>query len=328
MSNHKKIIFVFTKDRPKVFGETLSQLKNFDDSVIIIDDSFYESNQKSNRELLKHVPNAIYYGKNEFNESEITHNLMSNGFNSIYRQLGNEEWNLGYARNYALFLSKIYNANKALFIDDDIVIPKEEIIINSFKLLERFNFVGATIGGMIDDSLLGYISNELGLIDTYERTLSGGFLAFNPNKIKFPFLNIYNEDWIWLFLHSHEEKYLQPECVIQKNTNPYIGYEKKILFQEYGEIFIKGILIAKGKSNFEILPSKSFWENVIQERKVYLSALYDFAKISNKKDLQTMIKWLLQNYSQYESIYFSEKFRDFLNNKQKFEKEIQLNTNQ
>ena len=328
MSNHKKVIFVFTKDKPKVFGETLSQLKNFDDRVIIIDDSFYESNQKSNRELLKHVPNAIYYGKNEFNESEITHNLMSNGFNFIYRQLGNEEWNLGYARNYALFLSKIYNANKVLFIDDDIVIPKEEIIINSFKLLEQFNFVGATIAGMIDDSLLGHISNELGLIDTYERTLSGGFLAFNPKKIRFPFLNIYNEDWIWLFLHSHEEKYLQLEFVIQKKTNPYIGYENKILFQEYGEIFIKGILIAKGKSNFEILPSKSFWENVIQERKVYLSELYDFAKISNRKDLQTMIKWLLQNYFQYESIYFSEKFRDFLNNKQKFEKHIQFNINQ
>ena len=328
MSNDKKIIFVFTKDRPLILKDTLSQIINTDISMFIIDDSFHESNQKNNRELLKHIPNGIYSGKKEFNEFAISHNLVLNGFSSVYRELGNKEWNLGYARNYALFLSQIYNANKVLFIDDDIEIPNEKIIVNSFELLEQFNFVGASIGGMIDDSLLGYISNDLGLIDNDERTLSGGFLAFNRKKIRFPFLNIYNEDWIWLFLHSNDEKYLQTECVIQKNTNPYIGYENKILFQEYGEIFIKGILLAKRKSNFELLSSKSFWENVIQERKVYLSELYDFANISNQKDFQTMIKWLLQNYSQYESCYFSKKIRDLLNIKQKFEKHIQLNINQ
>ena len=328
MPNDKKIIFVFTRDRPLVLEDTLSQLKNTIYSVIIIDDSFHESNQNNNRKLLKNVPNGIYYGKNEFDESALSHNLVSFELNTVYRQLGNKEWNLGYARNYALFLSQIHNASKVLFIDDDIVIPKEEIINNSFELLERFNFVGASIGGMIDDSLLGYISNDLGLIDNDERTLSGGFLAFNRKKIRFPFLNIYNEDWIWLFLHSHDEKHIQSQCVIQKNTNPYIGYENKILFQEYGEIFIKGILIAKRKSNFQLLSSKIFWDNVIKERNVYLSELYDFAKISNQKDFQTMIEWLLQNYPKYESFYFSEKYRNLLNIKQKFEKHIQLNINQ
>jgi hypothetical protein len=327
MPDDKKIIFVFTRDRPLVLEDTLSQLKNTIYSVFIIDDSFHESNQNNNRELLKHIPNGIYYGKNEFNNSSISHNLISSGYNSVYRQLGNKEWNLGYARNYALFLSHIHNANKVLFIDDDIVIPKEEIIINSFELLEQFNFVGASIGGMFDDSLLGYISTDLGLIDNDERTLSGGFLAFNRKAIRFPFLNIYNEDWIWLFLHSDDEKYLQTECVIQKNTNPYIGYENKILFQEYGEIFIIGILMAKRKSNFELLSSKSLWENVIQKRKVYLLELYNFAKRSNQKDFPIMIKWLLQNYSQYESSYFSEKFLYLENIKQKFEKQIQINTN-
>ena len=220
MPNDKKIIFVFTKDRPIILEETLNQLKKITDGVFIIDDSFHESNQKDNRELLKHIPNGIYYGKNEFDESALSYDLVSYEFNSVYRQLGNKDWNLGYARNYALFLSQIHNASKVLFIDDDIVIPKEEIINNSFELLEQFNFVGASIGGMIDDSLLGYISNDLGLIDNDERTLSGGFLAFNRKAIRFPFLNIYNEDWIWLFLHSDDEKSLQTEYVLQKITNP------------------------------------------------------------------------------------------------------------
>lgn len=310
MPNDKKLIFIFTRDRPLVLEYTLSRLKNIIYSVCIVDDSFHESNQNTNRELLKHTPNGIYYGKNEYNDSAISYNLASNGLNSVYRQLGNKEWNLGYARNYALLLSQIHNANKVLFIDDDIVITKEEIINNSFGLLEQYNFVGTSIGGMLDDSLLGYISTDLGLIDNNERTLSGGFLAFNRKIIRFPFLNIYNEDWIWLFLHTDDEKFLQKECVIQNNTDPFIGYENKILFQEYGEIFINGILMAKKKSNFELMSSKPFWENVIQERKVYLLELCNFAKRSNHKDFLTMIKWLLQNYSQYESSFFLGKFLD------------------
>jgi len=269
--------------------------------------------------VLKLLPNANYYGKSEFIESAILHNLESQKYNSIYKQLGDAEWNLGYARNYALFLSKIHNAYKVLFMDDDIVIPKEEIINNSFSLLEQFDFVGTNIGGMIDDSILGHISNDIGFKDTDERNMSGGFLAFNPKRIRFPFLNIYNEDWIWLFLHSNEEKYLQPDFVIQKYSDPYFDYENKILFQEYGEIIISGILLAKEKENFELLTLKIFWESVIGERKFYISKLYELAKISKRKDLTVMIKWLLQNYSQYGSCYFSECFNDYLNVKQKFE---------
>jgi hypothetical protein len=318
MTIGKDLIFIFTKDRPEVLKETLIHLKNLTNQLLIIDDSYYEYNQTNNRELLSLFPNAIYYGKCEFDETAKSYNIGSTKYKSVFRQLGNAEWNLGYARNYALFLTRINNADKVLFMDDDIIIPNTEIVHNSFNLLEKFDFVGANIGGMIDDSIIGRISDDMGLIDNDERAFSGGFLAFNPKKIKHPFLNIYNEDWIWLFLHSNENKYLQSECVLQNYSNPYLGFNEKILFQEYGEIVISGILVAKEKVKFELLTSKLFWESIVIERKSYLSKLYELAILSNKDEFTTMINWLLQNYSKCETYNYSELIFNYLNDKETF----------
>lgn len=309
----KEIIFIFTKDRPNVLKETLDHLKNFTDRLFIIDDSFYELNQRSNRELISFFPNAIYSGKYEFDESIRLCNIDLNKSKSIYRQLGNAEWNLGFARNYALLLTRINNIERVLFMDDDIIIPNNDIIISSFNLLEKYDFIGTNIGGMVDDSILGHISTDLGLIDDFERAFSGGFLAFNSKIVKLPFLNIYNEDWIWLFLHSNEKKHLQPKCVIQNYFNPYEKFKEKIIFQEYGEIIVTGIVLAKKEGDLELLMSNVFWERVIIERKGYVMELYEFAKISNKTNIVAMIDWLLQNCFKFESEFFSECFNDYLN---------------
>lgn len=314
----KELIFIFTKDRPEVLKETLIHLKSFNIQLFIIDDSYYEDNQTNNRELLSLFPNAIYYGKSEFEESANSYNIDSTKYKSVFRQLGNAEWNLGFARNYALFLTRINNFDKVLFMDDDIIIPNTEVVHNSFNLLEKYDFVGTNIGGMIDDSIIGRISNDMGLIDNDERAFSGGFLAFNPKTVKYPFVNIYNEDWIWLFLHTKENKYLQSGCVIQNYSNPFLGFNEKILFQEYGEIVISGILVAKDKVKFELLTSNLFWESIVIERKSFLSKLYELAILSNKDEFSTIINWLLQYYSKYESYNYSEFILNYLNDSETF----------
>lgn len=308
-----EIIFIFTKDSPDQLKVSLNHLTNLSIRLFIIDDSFQKLNQAKNKELSSTYSNVLYYGKNEFDETVKTSVIDLNENGLVFRQLGNNEWNLGYARNFALLISKINNANKVLFLDDDIIIPNTEIVFNTFKLLDQYDFVGANIIGMIDDSIMGHISNDLELIDTDERTLSGGFLAFNFKKIKHPFINVYNEDWIWLFFHSNETKFLQSEGVFQNDYNPYLGYKEKILFQEIGEIIITGILSLNRYDSRTFTSSDVFWINIIKERRNYLIELYEIAVNLANNEIIEMINLVINYLDKINSQFFLELFLDYFN---------------
>jgi hypothetical protein len=129
-----------------------------------------------------------------------------------------------------------------------------------------------------------------------------------------PFINIYNEDWIWLFLHLNEKKYLQTESVEQKYSNPYINYKEKITFQEFGEIIIIGILKLKEKQNFNFMTSDVFWTKILDERKIYLTELYNIAAAQNKIEILEIIRWLQENYGQFDSLIFTELFNNYFKN--------------
>lgn len=316
--NLKEAIFIFTKDRPDVLTKTLSYINNLAIRKYIIDDSFQEINQAANKKLTSIHSNIFYCGQNEYDEFIRLYNIDTDKFKSILRKVGTSEWNLGYARNFALLFSKAIDVYKALFVDDDIAILDISLIFNTFSLLENYNFVGANIDGMTDDSIIGFISQDLGIINDNERTLSGGFLAFKPQKIRMPFINVYNEDWIWLLLHSNEDKHLQKNSVFQNMSNPYFDFKDKIIFQEIGEIIFTGISMLNEKKEFRFLISDVFWEKVLNKRKIYLTKLYNNAAIKKKRDLMEMIKWVQDYYKEIDNHIFSELFDNYNNDKLTF----------
>jgi hypothetical protein len=171
-------IFIFTKDRPDVLKKTLDSIADLSIRKYVMDDSFQEMNQIHNKELTAIFCDVLYNGKHEYDYFVKSKNIIVEKYRFILRQIGNSEWNLGYSRNFALLFSKAIGIDKALFIDDDITVHNINLVSSSFKLLEKYDFVGANITGIDDDSIIGHIQmNWVLLIMMRERYQEGFYLS-------------------------------------------------------------------------------------------------------------------------------------------------------
>jgi hypothetical protein len=311
--SNKKGIFIFTRNRLETLNRALNSIQNVPYSKYIIDDSTTTENQTSVLELCSSFPDCVYLGKQEFDQFIVQHNIEFPKFDFLLRKVGNSEWNLGYARNFALLYAKSIALEKVLFTDDDIQVPKLELIEELFQAIESYQFVGANILGLVDDSVLGHIATDLGIIN--ERMLSGGFMVFNPNKIDHFFLNNYNEDWIWLFLQLKEIQYLQTGEVFQELTDPLDNYTVKVMFQEFGEIALDGILYLYEKDSYDMLTQTMFWERMIRERREYLDLLLDESVKKGNKQYREIIEHIKSNSQNLHPVVFQNLFEKYFRDK-------------
>jgi hypothetical protein len=309
-------IFIFTKDRPDKLKSGLSSVSNIDYQIFVIDDSTMETNRLINRQLLN-KKNQIYLGKDRYNEFLYRHRIDMPGFSFLLRPPGSKDWNLGYARNFALLFSKSLSLENVLFMDDDIQVSSLDVVKILFEALKSFKFTGAHISGLVDDSVLGHIATDLDIHN--ERMLSGGFMAFNPNAISDYFLNIYNEDWIWLFLQLKEEKYLQTKEVIQELKNPLEEYESKIVFQEFGEIALDGILDLYNDPSNEALSDIIFWERIFNERDEYLKKLIRVSTINGFTNYIQIVTYVQSNSKHFRPLDFKTLFEEYFNKRNAFQ---------
>ncbi|RYE56063.1 MAG: hypothetical protein EOP48_08820, partial [Sphingobacteriales bacterium] len=276
--NNRLAIFIFTKDRPGTLKRTLASIESVPYSKFIIDDSTNCDNQRSVFKLCEQYTKCHYLGREQFRIFVFQNKIQFPKFNFLLRELGSTEWNLGYARNFALLYSKSIHSDKVLFMDDDIQVLDLKVIEDLLHRINQFQFVGANITGLVDDSILGHIATDLGIFN--ETMLSGGFMIFDPRTIDQYFLNNYNEDWIWLFLQLRGREYLHIGEVFQELSNQHDS-EEKILFQEYGEIALDGILDLFKEKSYDSLIEVSFWLRILSERKEYLNLLSEKAKEKN-----------------------------------------------
>lgn len=284
------VIFIFTKERPLYLVKSIEKIDKIKYKIHIIDDSYTFEAIKQNKLVANSISNLIYLGKSEYKK-------FYNVRNSI--DFGSQSWNLGNCRNFALDYAKINNYNKVLFCDDDITVEKPQDYDYGFKILKD-NFVSYNLSGMKDDSIIGHIATSLNVVDD-DKFLSGGFLYFEPQKIKHRFLNIYNEDWILQMIESDKKIVLSEKKVFHAKFDPFQNYKQKILFQEYGEIFVSGLF----KKELNIDPSNEhFWNTVIEERKNYINFIDDLAIRNKQHKLSEIIKYLKANYYIYKPVFF------------------------
>jgi len=255
---------MFTKNRPEILSKTLSQLTNIDIPVIVLDDSTNNETKQIVDNIAKKGNNIYYQSKHE--QQILLRKITKLGFSldHFIKPLGTNGWTLGYVRNYAIILAKALGFEQILFMDDDIIIKDDNIVQEMMKLLSNADFVGAKISGMPDDSVVGYIMRELGM-KPYE-FLSGGFLAFNLNSVSEYFLNYYNEDWIWLFLHKPKAKLVKHGEAHQLPYDPFENAGEKALQQEFGEILVDGVKQVIDSENYALLSNKHFWDRIIEKR--------------------------------------------------------------
>lgn len=314
----KEAIFIFTKDRTEILEKTLNSIDTISYTKFIIDDSITILSQKNVYQLCNKYTNCIYLGKIEFNQFINQYNIELPEFNFLLREVGNTEWNLGYARNFALIYSKAIRLNKVLFMDDDIQVPNVKLIEELFQEIDQYQFVGANILGLVDDSVLGHIATDIGINN--ERMLSGGFMVFNPNKIDHFFLNNYNEDWIWLFLQLRDKAYLQEGDVFQELADPLINFKSKVIFQEFGEITLDGVLDLFKQDSYDSLIEFTFWQRLVKERKEYLDMLISKADSKGKENYVEIIEWIKSSNTNFNAELFSELFKNYFINRIKFKK--------
>ncbi len=312
----KAAIFIFTRDRPDTLRVTLDSIQLAPYTKYIIDDSAIKQNQTAVSELCNSFQKCIYLGRSEFQEFVVARQIDLPRFDFLLKPPGSIEWNLGFSRNFALVYSKALGLDKVLFTDDDIRIADLKLIEELFEAIESYKFVGANILGLVDDSILGHIATDLGIFN--ERMLSGGFLVFNPNTIEYFFLNNYNEDWIWLFLQLQGDEYLQLGEVFQELTDPFANYKSKVIFQEFGEIALDGVLDLYKGISYDNLVELSFWERILTERGGYLHELLEKSTAKNNREGCLIIKYVIANSKNFKPETFQNLFKEFFDNRKLF----------
>jgi hypothetical protein len=278
----QNVIFIFTKERPIYLEKSLEKIDQVKYKIHIVDDSYSLESIKKNMLIANSISNVSYLGKSEYKK-----------FYNVEKSInfGSQSWNLGNCRNFALDYAKKNSYSKVLFCDDDITVGKQEDYDFGFNILTD-NFVSYNIVGMKDDSIIGHIATSLDIIDD-NKFLSGGFLYLEPQKIKHKFLNIYNEDWILQMIESDKKIVLSEKKVFHATFDPFKNYKQKILFQEYGEIFVSGLF--KKELNIDT-SDELFWNNIIEERKVYINLIEDLIVKSKEHKSLEIVKYLKANY--------------------------------
>ncbi|WP_295232989.1 hypothetical protein [Sediminibacterium sp.] len=307
--NSDQAIFIFTKDRPLVLKKTLEHLREITLPIFLIDDSLFAESNLANQSLL--TANQFYLGVEEYRSFLYRMQVDPVKFSFLLRSPGRAEWNLGYMRNFAMLYARHKKIERILFMDDDIMVTNLENINTTLAWLDTYKLVGAEITGLVDDSILGHIATDLNIHNI--RTLSGGFMAFNPSKTPHYFLNNYNEDWIWIFLNAVPHEIFMTGVVSQEFSDPMDNWEQKIFFQEFGEIALDGILeLYECENKEEILQDSVFWERIVKERIEYIQLLYGLAeKVGNDK-YTTILVLLRKDFAFAES--FTKLFIEYFSN--------------
>lgn len=305
----KEVIILFTKDRLETLNTTIESLCETPYKKFVIDDSNISTNQTGVSELCRRYKNFHYIGKLEFQRFVTQHNISLPKYSFLLRELGDINWNLGYARNFALLFSKSASFDKVLFSDDDIIVTDNKLIQKLFHSLDTFKFAGANIAGLIDDSLLGHIATEMDIEN--ERTLSGGFMVYKPKIIKHFFLNNYNEDWIWILLQMKNENLLQIGDVFQEIKDPFDNYKSKVIFQEFGELVLDGVFNCYNGGSFDNLTNISFWDQIVKDRTEYLKMLTEKAHLSSKGKSLEIINWVKLNSEIFHAEIFQNLFTQY-----------------
>lgn len=292
----KNVIYIFTCNRPVKLEKLVHEVCSIKEgcSVYIIDDSCKGDNINMNQRITKSCNKAKYLGASQYLDFYKPKSKLSNG-----QLLGDETWNLGIARNFALDHSTLWGYDKALFIDDDISEINERKIEDGFSALTDHNFVSCTLKGVKDDSIVGRIAKEVGVIDDGQKMLSGGFLFLSPTSISHRFFNIYNEDWILQLLEKEKEQIVLPYTVRHDADQNCTWTLDQVIFQEFGELVVEGLL----ENSNALSLNHSFWGNILKSRIQFIEEILEYSINERSQHGQSICKGVLNWLNQQSGFY-------------------------
>lgn len=288
---NKSAIYIFTCNRPLELKRLLHEVGSIQRKfgIYIIDDSNKKEAIQVNKRIINEYSSATYLGATEYLDFYSMNERSNDG-----QLLGDETWNLGIARNFALDHSVLLGYEKVLYVDDDISGIDEKVIEVGFESLNVNCFVSCSLKGVEDDSIVGHIAKQVDVIVEGPKMLSGGFLFFSPVSITHRFYNIYNEDWI-LQLHEKEKERIIIPYSVWHNVGQEVNLTlDQAMFQELGELVVEGLL----ENNNALSMNYSFWDGILENRIKFIEEIYDGTKKIRNHHVQNicegLLKWLEQ----------------------------------
>lgn len=261
------LIIVFAKDRLDRLHKTLPYLSRIPYNAHLIDDSTSPSTQTAIRRLCNEFC-IKYHGLAE--QDNVFKQFDEVALKKFVTRLSKNEWSLGCNRNYAVVYGLYLGARKVIFMDDDVIVDTK-LLRTIFEGLSRVPFLGVQITGMPDHSIVGHIYRAGA--HTLPQYVSGTFLGIDLQKVTHYFLNIYNEDWIWLFLENNGKMVDKIGSVKQLTYDPFKGWISKIYFQEFGEILWDGLYYHSPPIRESTLIREDYWQDVLKIRMRELTSI-------------------------------------------------------
>jgi hypothetical protein len=231
------LVVVFTKDGVSRLRRSLSAFPRDPYSVLVLDDSLERDNQRETRALCERL-GVCYHGWAE--QKRFLERFDS--ATSFVARLGAHSWNLGRNRNYAVLHAIASGYERMLMVDDDILFRSSETPCVLLEGTQRYPFVGALITGMPDHSVVGHLCRASGFL--LSQYTSATCLALRLDAVNHYFMNIYNEDWIWLCHENEGRRVPQVAVVEQLAYDPFVDLDRRVRFQEPGEVLWEGVRLA------------------------------------------------------------------------------------
>ena len=260
-TNPNVCLIIFSRNRPDNLVKLLRSLEHTKFPVFIVDDS-PDGNARS---VLGTRGGDIHIFDREIQNVFLDHIMIPASLTPLVK-IGRPVWNLGAARNFGLLIGVSLGFEIIIFCDDDIHYNNDW---NPFlsKILET-GCAGAEIVGELDYSVLDHFAALQGL-PMYQGP-SGGFLGFQVSYLAHHFMNIYNEDLIWLRLHQSFRSTPVVGTALQAIENQ--GNDKNRLmelaiWQEYGEVLLQGVSAKSALENPSLLTSHKHWKRIIDSER-------------------------------------------------------------
>lgn len=286
------------------------------DTIVVLDDSIEQDGELNVEAIVASCSSRgihlDYHGPRDqqmqFGSAELLQSV-----HPWLSSLRSSRWTLGHNRNYAILLALLRNWKSVLFVDDDIHVSTPSTLRRALQAVKYNNIVSANIVGRTDHSIVGYIFEEEA--ETLKPVFtSGSFMAINLDQYvgshQTPFMNVYNEDWIWIMLQNfgdrahvpsedskplevtqleHFESEQEPpsrtdgwdSIVRWQDILGEVREEERYKFQERGEILMEGIykLLRDERTSYATHFS---WQSTIEGRRKKIQRILSFQKCRPK----------------------------------------------
>jgi len=196
-----------------------------------------------------------------------------------------EDWNISDKRNIGLAIAKIIDAERILFLDDDMAITAAALSLAGLTLYLK-DISGLECKEYPDNSAFMHVK---AVIESYGLSLgeysgrgqrsrhpkqtvrtgmlSGNSLAVNPRNVDEHFPKIYNEDWLMMYKYIQNGKAsVAPAESRQDSYDPF--KPERARQEEFGDIVGPGLYKNLGQADKSgIGRTLSYWDQTIKERR-------------------------------------------------------------